>query len=291
MADEISPITTRNGAFMGSRQNLAECGIVLLGAPLDGTASYLPGSRFAPASIRTVSTALETYSPVLDKDLTDVAYFDAGDVDFAFGNVSVALAGIKKATAAIVQQGRRPMVMGGEHLITLPVVEAVYAAHPDLRVLHFDAHADLRASYIGEKFSHATVFRYISELIGADRVFQFGIRSGSREEFAYGRANTRFFPHEVVAPMKSILAELAGHPLYISVDIDVVDPAFAPGTGTPEPGGVAAAELLQAMDMLAPFNVVGWDVVEVCPPVDCGVITSVLAAKVMREALLIMGSS
>ena len=268
--------------------------VVLMGAPLDVTTSFRPGTRFGPARIRAVSDGLEEFSPVLDRELADVPFYDAGDMDLAPGRVRESLSAIEEAVAAAVGRGQLPVVLGGEHLLTLGAVRGVLRHVPDLAVIQFDAHADLRDDYLGEKLSHATVMRRVAELIGPGRLYQLGIRSGTADEFRFGSAQTNFYP----LPLGGTMAELAeraaaavgSRPVYITLDIDVVDPGFAPGTGTPEPGGVTPGQLLQALYALSELNVVGIDVVEVCPPQDVSDVTSVLAAKIVREALLCFGA-
>lgn len=275
---------------MASQHAPEGCQLVILGAPFDATASFRPGSRFAPAHIRQVSGVLEEYSPTLDADLRDIPFYDAGNINFAFGNVPAALSTIRQVIKShVIDCHCRPILLGGEHLVTLPAVAAVQELYPELVVLQFDAHADLRQDYLGERLSHATVMRRVCELVGVSNLYQFGIRSGTRQEFAFGQEKAYFFPYEVLAPLERILPQLVGRPVYVTVDIDVVDPAFAPGTGTPEPGGCSAQELLLAIDMLANLQIVGFDLVEVCPPVDRCEITAILAAKIVRQALLGMG--
>ncbi len=264
--------------------------VVLLGAPLDATVSFRPGTRFAPARIRDVSDGLEDYSPYLGLDFSQVPFCDAGDVDLPFGAPDTALAAIERATSAVVERGQLPIIMGGEHLLTLATVRAVHRRFPDLVVIQFDAHADLRDHYLGVRRSHATVMRCVGELVGFENLVQLGIRSGTREEFAFGRARTRFYPLRVLEALDEVAPQLAGRPVFVTIDIDVVDPGFAPGTGTPEPGGISPAELLAAVHRLRELQVVGMDLVEVCPPQDTSDITAVLAAKVVREAILGFGS-
>ena len=263
---------------------------MLIGVPFDGTTSFVPGTRFGPARIREVSVGLETYSPVLDRCLDDVKLADLGDLELPFGNVTEALEMIEAACRSIVAAGAKPFVIGGEHLVTLPAVRACHSRYKDLAVVQFDAHADLREEYLGEHDSHATVMRRIGEVIGSDNVYQLGIRSGTREEFAFGRAFSPVFQEDVLGGVRRIKEELVGRPVYVTVDIDVVDPGFAPGTGTPEPGGCRPQEILQALWSLEGLDVIGFDVVEVNPLVDSGVITSMLAAKLIREAAIMFGA-
>lgn len=280
------------GRFMASRTD-GDARIVLLGAPLDVTTSFRPGTRFGPARIRDVSDGLEEFSPVLGRELGDVPFVDAGDLDLPIGNVEQSLALIERAVAGIARDKRFPLILGGEHLLTLGAVKALYDVYPDLVVVQIDAHADLRDDYLEQRLSHATVVRRIAELIGPKRVYQLGIRSGTREEFDYGRSSTRFYPLAQggsLPPLaEQIVDPIGDRPVYITLDIDVVDPAYAPGTGTPEPGGIDPLQLLTGLYALQPLNVVGMDIVEVCPPQDSSDITALLAAKLVREAVLSFG--
>lgn len=281
------PIFHQDSRFLSSMESAKKAKMVILGAPVDGTVSFWPGARFAPSRIRSVSNALEEYSPKLDRCLKDVAFYDAGDVDVPLGNIPAALQAVGKAVREeALNEGKQPFVMGGEHLVSLPVVSEVHKLYPDLVVVQFDAHTDLRDTFLGEANSHATVIRRICDKVGPGNVYQFGIRSGTREEFVWGRENTNFFPFEVLAPLQQVLPKLEGKPVYITVDIDVIDPGFAPGTGTPEPGGCTPHELMAALHAMRSLNVVGFDLVELCPLAEPGVATSILAAKIMREAIL-----
>lgn len=285
-------LLTRGGAFLGAAGAPAASGAlapaargVLFGAPMDFTVSFRPGARLGPSRIREVSQVLEEYSFTLDDDLARHPFVDAGDVALPLGNVAASLDLIEAVVSRIAAGGRIPFMIGGEHLVTWPALKAVAARHPDLAVLHFDAHADLREDYLGEPYSHATVMRRVAEHV-AGPIYQFGIRSGTPEEAAYARGRTRLFPGRVLEPLMSVRPALEGRPLYVTVDIDVVDPAFAPGTGTPEAGGISSAELLAAIHALRGLRVVGFDLVEVCPPSDPAETTAILAAKVLRDALL-----
>ncbi|WP_031518004.1 agmatinase [Desulfofalx alkaliphila] len=272
--------------FMGSTTNYNEATMVLLGAPMDFTTSFRPGTRQGPRQIRSVSYGLEEYSLYLDKDLANCRYYDAGDVVLPIGHVSESLRRIGEAVAQIVEDKKIPLLLGGEHLVSLPAIEQVAKIHQDLVLLHFDAHADLREDYLGERHSHATVIRRAADLIGGSRVYQFGIRSGTKEEFTYAKQNTNMFVDQVLEPLEKVVGQLQGRPVYVTLDIDVVDPAFAPGTGTPEPGGCTAREILQAVHLLKGVNLVGFDLVEVSPVYDQSERTALLAAKLVREVIL-----
>ncbi len=272
-------------AFLGAGP-WAEASWALFGAPLDATVTFRPGSRFGPGAIRAASPVLEDWSPVLRRSLRDRPFCDLGDLEFIPGDTAQALAAIESVVAEIARQSRRPLMLGGEHLVTLGAVRALARVTPDLMLLQFDAHADLRVDYLGNRLSHATVMRRSGEVLGPSRLFQLGIRSGTAEEWAYAEASTHLHPGAVDLP-EDWRGALRGHPVYVTVDIDSVDPAFAPGTGTPEPGGPSSAALLAAIDGLVGLDIVGADVVEVAPAYDGGGQTAVLAAKVVRELLLL----
>ncbi|NOU92004.1 agmatinase [Paenibacillus sp. LMG 31456] len=274
--------------FILSSDNYEASRAVIYGMPMDYTVSFRPGSRFGPPRIREVSIGLEEYSPYLDKSLEDITYFDAGDLLLPFGNPARSLDIIGEYVRGLLNDGKFPIGLGGEHLCSWPVFREVYAKYPDLAIVHFDAHADLREHYEGEPLSHSTPLRKAAELMGGRNIYQFGIRSGSREEFKYARENINFHPFEVLEPLKKVLPELAGRPIYLTIDIDVLDPSCAPGTGTAEAGGITSKELLGAIHAMAAANLnfVGADVVEVAPAYDPTEQTQIVAAKLIREILL-----
>jgi agmatinase len=274
--------------FICSSDDYENSKAVIYGMPMDFTVSFRPGSRFGPARIREVSIGLEEYSPYLDKDITDMTYFDAGDLLLPFGNAARSLDIIGEFVGKLLADDKFPIGLGGEHLVSWPIFQEVFKKYPDLAIIHFDAHADLRESYEGEPLSHSTPLRKAAGLIGGKNIYQFGIRSGSREEFQYARENINFHPFEVLEPLKKVLPELAGRPVYVTIDIDVLDPSAAPGTGTAEAGGITSKELLAAVHAIAgsDVNVVGCDLVEVAPAYDPTEQTQIVAAKVIREMLL-----
>jgi len=275
--------------FMGSRECYDESDVIMVGAPMDYSVSYRPGARFAPQKIREVSYAIEEYSPYVDRDLSEVRFFDVGDLELPMGNIVSSLEIIQQAAREVLEDGKKPIFLGGDHLITYPVVKEVYEKYGDqLRLLHFDAHADLREEYLGERNSHASVIRLCSQFLPSKNIFQFGIRSGTREEFKWAGENLNFYPFEVLQPLKEVIDVLKPYPVYITLDIDVVDPAYACGTGTPEPGGCMPHEIFQAFRAMKGLNIVGMDLVEVNPVYDTAGVTSILAAKIIREAMLII---
>ncbi|WP_017381748.1 agmatinase [Paenisporosarcina sp. TG-14] len=275
--------------FIKSHPNYDESQAVIYGMPMDWTVSYRPGSRFGPQRIREASIGLEEYSPYLDRDLEDVKYFDAGDIPLPFGNPQKSIDYIEGFVRQLLQDEKIPVGMGGEHLVSWPVMKAVAEKHPDLAIIHMDAHTDLRESYEGEALSHSTPIRKIAEHIGPNNVYSFGIRSGMKEEFVWAKENgMHLSKFEVLEPLKEILPTLAGRPVYVTIDIDVLDPAHAPGTGTVDCGGITTRELLASIHAIAgsDVNVVGFDLVEVAPVYDPSEQTVNTASKLIREMLL-----
>ena len=260
---------------------------VLFGAPFDSTTSNRPGTRFGSRAIRSESFGLETYSPYQDKDLEDIAVFDSGDLELCFGSSEQALADIEERAKTILEDGKRPFLIGGEHLVTLGAVRAVAAKYPDLHIIHFDAHADLREDYLGARLSHACVLRRCHELLGDNRIHQFCIRSGERAEFQFAAKHTDFHPFTFDG-LKETVRELKEKkvPVYFTIDLDCLDPSAFPGTGTPEAGGVTFLELLEAIQTVSQTNVVGADVNELAPMLDASGVSTATACKVLRELLL-----
>lgn len=273
--------------FIGCDSGYRAAQVVLYGAPFDSTTSYRPGARFGPAAIRHESYGLETYSPYQDADLTDCAVFDSGDLELCFGSSESALVDIESRAAEILRDGKFPLLLGGEHLVTLGAVRAVAARWPELHIVHFDAHADLRDDYLGAKLSHACVLRRCHDLLGDGRIHQFCIRSGEREEFAFARSHTDFHPFTFDG-LADLTAQLAQSqvPVYLTIDLDCLDPSVFPGTGTPEAGGVTFLELLEAIRRFEGVNVVGADVNELAPMLDASGVSTATACKVLRELLL-----
>ena len=272
--------------FMACDAEYEDAKTVLFGAPFDSTTSYRPGTRFGSRTIRQESFGVETYSPYQDKDMTDYSFFDSGDLELCFGSSEKALEDIEERTQTILEDGKRPFMMGGEHLVTLGAVRAVAKKYPDLHIIHFDAHADLREEYLGAQLSHAAVLKRCWELVGDGRIFQFGIRSGDREEFLWGKDHV-FTNKFNFNGLKETVESLRGKPVYFTLDLDVLDPSVFPGTGTPEPGGVTFNELRDAVELVcSSLNIVGCDVNELSPPYDHSGISAAAACKIVREMLL-----
>jgi len=271
--------------FLGCDASFEDAEIVIFGAPFDATTSYRPGTRFASRTMRAESYGLETYSPYQDKDIAELSVFDGGDLELPFGNVPAALSMIRETTEKILDSGKLPCMIGGEHLVTLGAVEAVYEKYPDLHVIQFDAHTDLRNEYLGEELSHATVIRRVWDMLGDGRISQFGIRSGERSEFEWAKEHTSLSKFNFEG-LEETIRSLKGHPVYFTLDLDVLDPSVFPGTGTPEPGGVTFMELLNAVYKVMDLNIVGVDINELSPPYDQSGSSTAVACKILRELLL-----
>ncbi len=274
--------------FIRSHQNYEESQAVIYGMPMDWTVSFRPGSRFGPARIREVSVGLEEYSPYLDRLLEEVKYFDAGDIPLPFGNVEGSLEAIRSFVRKVLEDGKMPIGLGGEHLVTWPVIQAVYEKYKDLVIFHFDAHTDLRDSYEGYPYSHSTPIKKACDLIGGKNVYSFGIRSGMKEEFEWAKENMNLYKFDVLEPVKQVLPTIGNRPIYLTIDIDVLDPSAAPGTGTTEAGGITSRELLDTIHFMANSgaNVIGCDLVEVAPIYDHSEMTQIVASKMVRELIL-----
>ena len=273
--------------FIGCDCEYDEAKIVLFGAPFDSTTSFRPGARFGSAVMRHESFGLETYSPYQDKDLTDYHIFDSGDLELCFGSAERALADIEERTEQILEDGKLPVLLGGEHLVTLGAVRAVQKQYPELHIIHFDAHADLREDYLGASLSHACVMRRCHDLLGDGRIHQFCIRSGDRAEFEFAKQHThmhKFGFHGLTELVRELREN--NTPVYFTIDLDCLDPSVFPGTGTPEAGGVSFIQLLDAIRQVAAANVVGADVNELAPMLDASGVSTATACKVLRELLL-----
>lgn len=273
--------------FIGCDAEYEDAKVVLFGAPFDSTTSYRPGTRFGSRAIRQESYGLETYSPYLDRDLTDYAVFDSGDIELSMGSSVIALDQISERTATILDDGKLPFMIGGEHLVTLGAFREVYKRYPDVHIIHFDAHTDLRQEYLGVELSHATVLRRCHDLVGDGHIHQFGIRSGDRPEWVWAReGHTDLHPFNFEG-LEDVAKSLRGKNVYFTIDLDVLDPSIFPGTGTPEAGGVGFLDLLRAIKVVCDnVHIVGCDVNELAPNLDQSGVSTAVACKVVREFLL-----
>lgn len=275
--------------FQSCDANYDEANVIIFSSPMDATCSFRPGTRFAGPSIRQESIGMEWYSPYFDRDLKDYKTCDIGDLDLPMGDVEADLDEISRVTADILSDGKKTMMIGGEHLVTLGTIREYVKKYPDLHIIHFDAHTDLREEFLGRELSHATVLRKCYDLLGDGRIYQFGIRSGDRSEFkwaAEGHTHLRKFD---LVGLDECIKTLKDKPVYITIDLDVLDPSIFPGTGTPEAGGITYKELQQAiLDMRGLNNIVGADIVELSPHYDPSMVSSQVACKVLREMVLLL---
>ena len=273
--------------FLGCDGTYEDSHIVIFGAPFDSTTSYRPGTRFAARTMRAESYGLETYSPYQDLDLEDARAFDGGDLELPFGDTERALDMIHTYTKNILQDGRLPFLIGGEHLVSLPAIKAAAKKYPELAVIHFDAHTDLRDEYLGNHLSHATVIRRVWDFLGDGRIHQFGIRSGERAEWQWAREGHTNLRPFTFSGLSDTIAAVKGCPVYLTIDLDVLDPSAFPGTGTPEAGGVTFVELMKAaLSVIRGCHIVACDMVELSPPLDPSGTSTATALKLLREMIL-----
>lgn len=271
--------------FIGCNCDYDESDIVLFGAPFDGTTSFRPGTRFAPSAIRNDSFGIETYSPYQNLDLSDIWACDVGDLELPYGNTERVIDMIESTTKEILNSGKIPFMIGGEHLVTLGSVRAAAKKYPDLHIIHLDAHTDLRDEYLGEKMSHSTVMRRIWEILGDNKIYQLGIRSGEKHEFEFAENHTVIHKFNLDG-FEQAVKRLTGKPVYFSLDLDILDPGIFSGTGTPEAGGVSFTELLNAVLQLRKLNIIACDVNELSPVYDQSGVSTAVACKIIREILL-----
>jgi len=271
--------------FVGCKSSYEDSDIVLFGAPFDSTTSYRPGTRFGPSAIRTESIGLETYSPYSDGDLTECKIFDSGDLVLPFGSAERALDEIYDRTKNIVNDGKIPFMLGGEHTVTFGAFRAVVEKYPDVHMIHFDAHTDLRDTYYGEYLSHATVIKRCYDLVGDKKIFHFGLRSGAKDEFVFAQEHNTIEKHSCKT-LDKVLPLLKDKPVYITIDLDCMDPSFFPGTGTPESGGISFMDLLDSILKMSHLKVVGMDLNELSPMYDLSQASTALACKLTRESLI-----
>jgi agmatinase len=278
-------IRTIEQTFISASASFAESQVVILGCPFDGTASFRPGARFGPSAIRRASWGIETYSPYLERDLGELKIHDVGDLELPLGEKKLALDLVRKAVRQILTAGKFPIVLGGDHLVTLPVMEEIDRFYTNPCLLHLDAHADLREDYLGETHSHSTVMRKVIERLSNVRLFQMGMRSGTEEEFRLAKKLRSPVSLEA-SSLRSVVKRIGKQPVYLSLDLDVIDPGLLSGVGTPEPGGLTFRELIALLKQLQPLRVIGFDLVELTPDYDPTQISSVTASVILREMIL-----
>jgi len=273
--------------FLCSKNSIDEAEIVLIGIPFDATSSFRAGSRFAPDYIRLYSESIESYSPYFDSDLENVNFFDSGNIEVTINNYQILEESITKIVEKYLNENKKILAIGGEHLISLPVIKSYKKFFNDLIVIQLDAHTDLRDTYFNEKFSHATVMRRVCEIVGPENIYQFGIRSGTKEEFEFAKDNTNFYPFSL-PDINNFLDKFSNSNIYLTLDIDVLDPSLLKGTGNPEPNGVFYNKLLEFLIKMKNFNIVGADMVELSPEYDSSGVSTVVAAEIVRELLILL---
>lgn len=271
--------------FIGCDSSYENAELVIFGAPFDSTTSYRPGARFGSSAIRHESFGIETYSPYQDEELTEYNVFDSGDLELCFGSAESALADIEERAETILKDEKIPLLIGGEHLVTLGAFRAAVKKYPDIHIIHFDAHADLRNDYLGAELSHACVIRRCHDLIGDGRIHQFCIRSGDREEFRFADKHTDMHKFSFDGLAEAV-KDIGNAPIYFTIDLDCLDPAFFCGTGTQEAGGVSFMQLLEAIETVCSGNIVAADLNELAPNLDTSGASTALACKITREFIL-----
>lgn len=275
--------------YIAANTSFEECRGVILGCPYDGSASFRPGARFGPSAIRRASWGIETFSPYFQKDLIQCTIHDMGDLELPLGEKGASLGLIRKAMGNILSEKKFPILLGGDHLITLPAIEEILKIHPLLHLLQIDAHTDLRDEYLGESLSHSTVMRRVLDRLGENRLFQIGIRSGTEEEFKLARKLKTILPLDS-GSLSSMIKRFGDRPVYITLDLDVIDPSLLPGVGTPEPGGLTFQQFISLLKKLKPLHVIGFDIVELTPDYDPTQISSITASVILREMILAFSS-
>src|SRR5574344_950508 len=276
----LGPFLSKN--WIGSLDNYKDADIVMIGLPFDGTCSYRPGSRFAPERLRLASWGLEDYSPDYDKNLEDVRFYDASELEFPLGNTQKSLDIIEENARTIYTDNKKYFGIGGEHLVTLPAIKACKKFYKDLAIIHFDAHTDLREDYLGEKLSHASVMRRIGEIVGFENIKQIGIRSGLKEEFELMKQ------YNTLSHTIDDLQSIKNKPVFVTIDVDVLDPSVLCGTGTPELNGLLYRALSAWLENIKDFNIVCADVVELAPDYDKSEVSTAIVSKIIRDVLMII---
>jgi agmatinase len=281
-------VPMKDWRFLGCDTDYRCARVVLFGAPFDGTVSYRPRARFAPQAIRSESFGIETYSPYFKTDLGSALVSDIGDIDIPIGNTVESLRMIGELTEQVLNESKKPLMVGGEHLVSVPAIRSLWEKYPNLAVLHFDAHTDLREEYLGEKLSHSAAMRLVHEFLGDGAIWQFGIRSGTAEEYAWANEGHTSLNEFTLEAVPNAVQAIGQRPVYVTVDLDVLDPSIFPGTGTPEAGGVTFKELIMAFTEMKGLNIVGADMVELSPHYDPSGVSTAVACKVLRELALIL---
>tara|TARA_B100000700_G_scaffold209080_1_gene229863 strand:+ start:1822 stop:2715 length:894 start_codon:yes stop_codon:yes gene_type:complete len=289
--NHFSSFNNDGSIFMGAKRNIDNCKVSLFGVPYDGTSCFRPGSRFGPSAVREDSYGIETYCPQLNLDLDDINFADLGSLDIPIAGTELIIKYVHYATDFVLKNNLKPLIIGGEHSITHGVIESIITNYPDLIMIQLDAHADLRNEWLGNKFSHACTMKRCLEILPTKKIFQVGIRSGTKLEFLEMKNTKSLIPHhsgEHAVYLHKALEGLKGTPIYLTFDLDWFDPSIMPGTGTPEPGGYFWQDFAEIIEILKCHNLIGADVVELSPKLDNSGISSILAAKVIRSLIMLL---
>ncbi len=287
----LSQFNNDGAIFMGAQRSIDQCRVSLLGVPYDGTCCFRPGARFGPSAVREDSYGIETYCPQLNSDLENIKFADLGSLDVPFGDAKLTLDYVQEATEILLKNNLKPLIIGGEHSITSGIIKAIINNYPELIIIQLDAHADLRDEWLGSKFSHACTMKRCLEILPSKKIFQIGIRSGTKSEFFEMKNTKRLIPHTLGKNAKYLekaLKSFKGTPIYLTFDLDWFDPSIMPGTGTPEPGGYFWSDFASIIDVIKSHKIIGADVVELSPKLDNSGISSILAAKVVRSLIMLL---
>jgi agmatinase len=275
-------------SFQSCKNEYDESDVVIFSVPMDWTTSFRPGTRFAGNQVRVDSFGIEWYSPYREANLKDFKTSDIGDLELPIGDVENSLKVVYETSKKIYEDHKFPVMIGGEHLVTLPVLQAAKEKYKNLHVIHLDAHTDLRESFFGRELSHATFMYHAHKFLGDHTIYQFGIRSGDQHEFDWAKKHIhqRKFDFEGLDKAVETLKHV---PVYITIDIDVLDPSVVSGTGTPEPGGMQYKDLIWAFEQFEKLgHIVGCDLVELNPYLDPSGASTAVAVKTIRELTLIL---
>jgi len=274
--------------FIASDRPFSEGRIIVYGIPFEGRVNLRKGADGGPRDLRLASDSIETYSPWVERDMEDLPLADIGDCELPAGaSPREQLDAARKEIASWWRPGLIPFMLGGDHTATVPVIEALAPSFPELQIVPLDAHPDTREEFLGERYNYASAMARVMDTVAPARVFQIGMRTGSREEYLNRRPN--FYPVLAGHPVdvvRGLLPRLRSAPLYVTIDVDVLDPSEAPGTGSPEPGGLRVPELLEIVRMLSDCEIIGGDLVEVAHAWDPSGRTGIAASWVIREAML-----
>ena len=288
----FSQIFDNEGAiFMSAQRSYKDCYVGLFGVRYDGTTSFRPGSRFGPSSIKEISTSIESYCPILDRDLEEINFVDFGSLKIPYGDPQPIIQSVEKVSNILISNNIKPLMLGGEHSITTGAIRTLSKIYSNLILIQLDAHADLRNEWLGSKYNHACTMRRCLEIIPSSNVLQIGIRSGTRDEFKELHNSNRFVElkaGEISDSLEKRLEPFLGLPIYLTIDLDWFDPSVMPGTGTPEPGGFYWNDFADITYILKKHHLIGADIVELAPQLDSSGISNVLAAKVTRSMIMLL---